>query len=178
MSIKIKLKVGEYELDKSKFFGETLMPEIWLKQDIFEETEVFFCHINLEEASQFDSQNLLPKTGHLFFFIDFEKTPVKAVVRYYGGELDATANFNECIDCDYEVEEGYQIEFSKGEGETTSLFAPYKKLKDSEVCLLSFYPDEFVELDFLKGDAKAIHFIIEKTSLMKKDFASVLLIAE
>ncbi len=177
MSIKISRKKGGYEIDKSKFFGETLISEKWFSNDLFSEGEMFFCHLNLEEVSKFDKDNVLPKSGHLFFFLDFDKTPVEAVVRYCEGGLDASVNFNECYESDYEIEQGYNLEFERSNNKS-SILSNYKKLKEDEVCLLSYYPDEFKDLDFLKGDVKAIHFIIGKSALKEKDFSSVILVAE
>ena len=47
----IKLIIDEYqtELDDSKFFGEILLPNEWLEENVFSPTEMFLCQINLEQ---------------------------------------------------------------------------------------------------------------------------------
>ena len=88
MSVKIKTG-GVSDLDASKFFGEILLPEKWLKDGIFGETEIFFCQINLEDFSSYDVGNLLPHEGMLYFFLDLEKVPAEGIVRYYDGLPEA-----------------------------------------------------------------------------------------
>ena len=92
----VKIKRGRFaDLDESKFFGEILLPEEWLKNDIFGENEIFLCQIKLEDVAVLDKGNLLPKSGTLYFFIDESVTPVKGIVRYFDGVADAYTDFNE-----------------------------------------------------------------------------------
>ncbi len=175
MSVKIKTG-GFADLDASKFFGEILLPEKWLKDGIFGETEIFFCQINLEDFSSYDVGNLLPHEGMLYFFLDLEKVPAEGIVRYFDGLPEAYTDFNEEADAGYDVETELPIVFEQGADEKTAMLCHDEKVFDNEVCLLRFCPREFEELDFLSDIDGNVYFVIDKDSLKKCDFTAVKLV--
>ena len=173
----IKIKVGDFaDLNTSKFFGEILLPESWLKDGIFGESEIFFCQINLEDLSPYDVGNLLPHEGMLYFFLDLDKAPAEAIVRYYSGLPEAYTDFNEEVDSDYDLETEVPIAFEAVADKNTAMLCRDEKVYENEVCLLRFCPREFPEIDFLNDINGKVYFVIEKESLKNRDFSAVKLV--
>lgn len=168
----IKIKAGEFaDIDESKFFGEILLPEKWLKDDIFGEEEIFLCQIKLEDIAVFDKANLLPKSGTLYFFLDESFGKAKGKVRYFDGVADAYTDFNEGYeDCEEEI----PVLFEDCDNPTGSaMLCRDEKVLDSEVCLLRIDADE-LGIEFLKDAGGMLYFTIEKDALRKKDFSAAI----
>ena len=159
----------------SKFFGEAFLPEEWLKSDEFSPTVIFFCQIDLSVASAYDDEGVLPKEGYLYFFMDFDVSPTKGIVRF-SCSPDAATEFNEGAETDYDVETELKISFSRAEDGQNGLLCRHEKLFDNEICLLKFTPDSLPETDFLSGVDGALMFVIDKDKLKNLDFSQVSLI--
>ena len=69
MSIKLTTSDYDVELEESKFFGEILLPEKWLMDDIFSPDEMFLCQINLEQVYEQVGKTMLKESGILYFLI-------------------------------------------------------------------------------------------------------------
>ena len=67
IGIKIHKPKGEYDLGASKFFGAPVLPERWL--DRFSDDVIFFAQIRLTDIAHLDTENRLPHTGYLYFFL-------------------------------------------------------------------------------------------------------------
>jgi len=171
----IAIKIKEScPVEGSKFFGAAFLPDKLIESDEFSFGEVFICQINLSELAPFDKKGLLPDSGWLYFFMDFDCKPVKGIVRY-SESADAYTFFNEDAELDYDVETEYAVEFSDGEADN-GVFAGHKKLYDNEVCLLKFTPDTLGDMDFLSGTNGSIMFVIDRESLSKRQFDKAFLI--
>lgn len=82
------------ELEESKLFGEVYLPDEWLENDVFLLDEFFVGQLNLSTLSC----PYLPQSGFLYFFIEtknFRSKNMKAVVRYFELEPDASTEFND-----------------------------------------------------------------------------------
>lgn len=163
------------EIEASKFFGQAFIPEAWLKGGEFSPTEIFFCQINLEELQGLAPEGLLPKSGYLYFFFDFDFKPAKGIVRF-AESPDASTFFNEEAEVDYDVETEYPIAFEAANKAENGMFCKEKKLIGEEVCLLKFTPDSFPEMDFLSGVKGSVCFIINKSDLLKKNFEKAFIV--
>ena len=170
----IAIKIDDKALS-SRFFGEAYLPESWLGSDEFSLTEIFFCQIDLEKIAPLNKSGLLPDKGYLYFFIDFDVTPVKGTVRY-APDPDALTFFNEGAESDYDVETARGITFYEAETADNGLFEAHKKLYDNEVCLLKFTPNTLPDIDFLSDTDGAIMFVIDKTDLLNRRFDKAFLI--
>lgn len=168
MSIKINCGDNECELESSKFFGEILLPEKWLIEDVFSPDELFFCQINLEELYEAVGKTLLPSSGILYFFINYGKK-MQGIVRYTCDEVDAYTCFNEDWESDYDVVTEWPMEFTKGD-EGTLLLTKDKNVGEDEIALLKYVPDS-LDIDYLTGDKKSLYFIIKEYDLKNKDFS-------
>lgn len=88
MAIKIKTTPTQHNLvGKSHWWGFPDLPEGVAypcaspqNQDGSEDTLTFVCQIRLEEIAPFDSENMLPHTGMLYFFASLD---------YFLGDIDA-----------------------------------------------------------------------------------------
>ncbi len=101
-AIKIRLTKAEegYDLGTSKFFGDPTVPSEW--QDRFSEDIIFLGQIRLEQIAHLDTENRLPHTGYLYFFLDVAQYPYDVWVEHYDGEPNMVIEeFNE-IDPEFE----------------------------------------------------------------------------
>lgn len=193
MSVKLIIKDEDCELDQSKFFGEILLPEKWLMENVFSPDEMFLCQINLENLYEKVGKTYLPESGMLYFFIDYKKKPM-AVVRYCNEEADAYTCFNEDWEGDYDVLTEWALDYElcnsndNGGEKTGNGFTLYKGgkkdfsemlckedfLPDDEIALLKFTPNTS-EMDFMSDEEKLMYFIIKIEDLKKLDFSNVIL---
>ncbi len=167
MSIKLTTSDYDVELEESKFFGEILLPEKWLMDDIFSPDEMFLCQINLEQVYEQVGKTMLKESGILYFFIDYKKRP-QAVCRYYDGEVDAYTCFNEDWESDYDVINPWAIDFSLGEGDIAMLCRDENVPEDC-IALLKFSADK-TEIDFMAGTNNTIYFLISLDDLKKGNY--------
>ncbi|MES2519269.1 MAG: YwqG family protein [Bacteroidota bacterium] len=89
-----KIKIGQ-----SKFGGQPDLPEniAWVK-DFEQNSLAFIAQINLHEVARLDTEDLLPKTGILYFFYDATQSACGLEIAdrennmfkviYYDGDLD------------------------------------------------------------------------------------------
>ncbi len=173
--IAIKSKNAPLSENASKFFGEALVPESFLNGDEIALGEVFLCQINLEELKAVSKETPLPDSGFLYFFIDFDFSPAKGVVRY-ALSPDCVTPLNEGSELDYDVETEIPISFSIAEEAENGLFSSEKKLHDDEVCLLKFTPSTLGETDFLEDVDGSLLFVIKKVDLKNGAFDKAYLI--
>lgn len=172
MSVKIIISDVDCDIEDSKFFGDMLLPEKWLIDDVFSPDEMFLCQINLEELSDAVGKTLLPDTGMLYFFIDYKKKPL-AVVRYFDGEADAYTCFNEDWEDDFDVYEDWQITFdSLADEEGSKLLSRNAPIEEDEIALLVYDPSSS-PMDFMAGKDKKLYFVMKVTELKKHDFSNV-----
>lgn len=193
MSVKLIIKDEDCELDQSKFFGEILLPEKWLMENVFSPDEMFLCQINLENLYEKVGKTYLPERGMLYFFIDYKKKPLP-VVRYCDEDVDAYTCFNEDWEGDYDVFTEWALDYElynqsdKNAEKTGNGFTLYKGaeeefsemlckedfLSDDEIVLLKFAPNTS-EIDFMSYEEKSVYFIIKIEDLKKQDFSNVTL---
>ncbi|MCI6008387.1 hypothetical protein ACTQ3M_03660 [Oscillospiraceae bacterium LCP25S3_E10] len=84
IGIKVTKADGNYDLGASKFFGAPVIPGEW--QNIFSDTEMFFCQIKCDDIALLDVENRLPHKGYLYVFLDIKSYPFKPRVLYYSGQ--------------------------------------------------------------------------------------------
>lgn len=195
MSVKLIIKDEDCDIEQSKFFGEILLPEKWLLDDVFSPDELFLCQINLDDLASAVGKTLLPDHGMLYFFIDYKKKP-QAVVRYFDGDADAYTLFNEDWEGDYDVITEWAIDFSsrldkslfrleKGAGvqskntfsardDFSAMLVKDENVESGEIAILKYAPDTS-DLDFLSGTNKTVYFIMKESALKQSDFSSVTL---
>lgn len=149
----------ECQLEESKLFGEVFLPDEWLEKDIFSIDEFFLCQLDL---NIFKCDNL-PKCGYLYFFIEtrnFKKNKMKAVVRYFNGEPDASTEFNDGL---FENEEEFALEKSN-DGDV--VIGELNPNDNSKITLLSLSSD-YLPFDC---DFEFLSFEIALTDLKSKNF--------
>lgn len=191
---KKKLPVGS-----SKFFGN---PDVWedfrwpsLNENGEDYDLTFICQINCTETALFDTENLLPKTGMLYFFYDLDMMPAEtegaamnedgARVLYYGG---ASGSLSEMLLTDQEGNDiGFpemKIRFSSpseaGKSGAQSLHfllgstpGGMHKYVPAERLLLQIgsFETDSLSLEFInKG---ALRYFIDGEKLMRRDFSGV-----
>lgn len=171
MSIKIKINDSDCDIESSKFFGDMLLPEKWLIDDVFSPDEMFLCQINLEEVYEAVGKTLLPEEGMLYFFIDYKKKPL-AAVRYSTEEADAYTCFNEDWEGDFDVYTDWEMEFSFDAKTKSRLLCKDANVSEGEIALLKYVPNES-DMDFMADSGKALYFIINEIDLKNKDFSKV-----
>ncbi len=170
MSIKIMVEDCDCDLEDSKFFGDVLLPEKWLLNDVFSPDELFFCQINLEALYEAVGKTLLPEEGMLYFFIDYKKKP-QAVVRYFDGEVDAYTSFNEDWEGDFDVYTDWKMGFFLEDGDNALLFKD-ENISDGEMGLFKYTPDTTF-MDFMANTETALYFVIDEKDLKSCDFSKV-----
>ncbi len=174
MSIKITVNDVDAELDQSKFFGEILLPEKWLEDDVFSPEEMFLCQLNLSEVYESVGKTMLPESGMLYFFIDYQKNP-QAVVRYFDGEADAYTMFNEDWEGDYDVYTEWPMEFSlQASDKDTAMLIKDENVGEGEVALLR-YVSNSLDVDFLSDSECVMYFMISEKDLREGNFSKVYL---
>lgn len=171
MSIKLIIDQYDTELEESKFFGDILLPEAWLEDNVFSSDEMFLCQINLDDLYENFGRTLLPKRGMLYFFIDYAKRTV-ARVRYTDGEIDAYTCFNEDWEGDYDVITSCSVEFSDGDTGTAMLVKD-ENVADGKICLLRYDPAHEEFIDFMQDTDSVLYFLIDEKDLLNKDFSRV-----
>lgn len=118
MAIKITVtKAGaDHDLGASKFFGTPTVPVDWA--NTFDDDEIFFCQIRLEDIAHLDRENRLPHFGYLYVFLhtaggDWDLT---AHVRYCAEDPGmAIGDFNEAVEGYEQFNEAWLMEFSPAE---------------------------------------------------------------
>ncbi len=172
MSVKITVNDVDAEMDQSKFFGEILLPEKWLEDDVFSPEEMFFCQLNLSEVYESVGKTVLPESGTLYFFIDYQKKP-QAVVRFFDGEADAYTMFNEDLEGDYDVYTEWPMEFSRNASDNdTALLVKDENVGEGEIALLR-YVSKSLDVDFLSDSECILYFLISEKDLREGNFSAV-----
>ena len=111
IGISITKAEGEYEPERSKFFGAPVVPVEWYGQ--YGDSEIFFCQINLEDVAELDKEDILPHYGYLYVFLDTVggKHALRPIVRYCPDEPSVVIdNFNEVIE-GFEYTDEWLMEF-------------------------------------------------------------------
>ncbi len=153
-AIRIKLTKAPEEHDYfvSKFFGPPAIPKEW--EADFAEHIVFLGQLRLDEVAPYDTDNRLPKTGYLYFFLDTELYPYDVWVRYYDGEPDLVVeDFNAYDHVFGHLTSSYLMSFEPcDEYEScTRLFGfPANGYDEDDAPLLLQYDPLDNEMDFLK----------------------------
>ncbi len=206
--IKIKFEKKAYpaESGKSKLFGcpdvsdaeNFEIPTYDCYGDDFDMT--FICQINCRELAQYNSEELLPNSGMLYFFYNMAEMPATPNI------LDAAAVIYDSCEGELEKlelydEEGedislpeYEIEFSTDSDEMHALlpemlddvsdgFGEYEEddvfetesdgeQRDDDVILLQIdsFDSDDIAVDFKGG---TLCFIISRQKLADKDFSDV-----
>ena len=159
IGIRVKRAGADYDRGASRFFGDPAIPTDW--EDVFLDDEIFFAQIRLADIAHLDTENKLPHTGYLYFFIHTEDGPygLTADVKYYDGEpaliLDG---FNEAVEEYERFGTTYLMEFSEvGEDTSTTRLlgnpCDWNYEDEPPKLLLQYDPldNEMGFLDFLDG---------------------------
>jgi len=188
-----KLPIGS-----SKFFGN---PDVWEGFEwpaIEEDGELydltFMCQINCSEIASYDKDNMLPKTGMLYFFYDLDEMPYEpsnnqsAKVIYYNGDINAlkqltlvNENGEECsvseMKLDFEnVDAGYLDDKAPTHlmlGTPSLDYGTYYDIIDGWQMLLQIDSMETDEIVINFTDEGVLCFYIEPEKLQQKDFSDV-----
>ena len=103
---------GKYDIGASKFFGTPTIPGEWLEE--LDADLMFVAQIRLTDIAPWDTENALPHTGYLYFFVESGAhvgEDARAVVRYSPDEPDtAVDDFNAGFDVEG-AEEDWLITF-------------------------------------------------------------------
>ncbi len=114
MSIRIHVTkaTGDHDPGCSKFFGAPTVPEGWA--DRYEEDIIFLGQIRLSDIAHLDTENKLPHTGYLYFFVDTELYPYFPMCEYYDGEPNILIeDFNELDPAFAHLTEEWLMTFSE-----------------------------------------------------------------
>jgi uncharacterized protein YwqG len=170
----------------SKFFG---VPDVWdgfkwpiaVDEDGNEYPIKFMCQINCAEASKHDKDGIMPKTGMLYFFYDYEAGPWEgtASLFYYDGELGPyTGNLPEDVGEDHSI----AFETEDNEDNVSGSFLLGIPTDPEQMGLGETIDDEWqlvLELDSyigdgdfnFGGDCGMLCYFVNKTDFAKKDFS-------
>lgn len=159
IGIKVKKAPKRYDVGASKFFGAPTVPSEW--QEDFYDDEIFLCQIKLSDICALDTENRLPHTGYLYFFLHTEEGhyQLKADVRYFDGEPEvAIDDFNCAVEGYEKFNEAYLMEFYEADDTEacTRLFgeaSDWNYDEEPPSLLMQFDPldSEMGFLDFLDG---------------------------
>lgn len=193
IGIKYRLVENELqdELDSSKFFGSPVFPEGLL--ECLDPDDVFIGQINLEDIKNYN--DVLPKEGVLYFFININMYPYQGKVVYSNKERYLVVD-----DINDEFIEGYQIpkamymEFYEVDDDINTK-CEYN-WEDFGIQMLGDYPD-FIEEEYCLTDYRCllmidameveifpnfgsydgyIFFMIREEDLINQNFNDILLI--
>ncbi len=185
-------------IGSSKFFGN---PDVWEGFEwpaIEEDGELydltFMCQINCAEIASYDKDNMLPKTGMLYFFYDLDEMPYEpsdnqgAKVIYYNGDINelkqmtvVDENGEECsvkeMKIEFEtVEEGYLDDKASTHlmlGVPSLDYGTEYDIIDGWQMLLQIDSMETDEVVINFTDEGVLCFYIEPEKLKQKDFSDV-----
>lgn len=154
----------------SRLYGEAELPERWLDSGIFGAGEFYVGRIMLGDISS--AQNFFPKSGALFFFIDMQKSPYSAIIRYFDGELDAATDFNDGFSSveDFQTEIGLKPHDMPEECYITML-----REAGDEIYLLTIESPEGERLLPIDG---TVSFAVKKSDLKRLNFSSARLVIQ
>lgn len=149
---------------ESGLFGTAFLPEKWLEENEFSPFTFYAGRVNLAEFS------ILPNLseGFLYFFVEaknFNFDNLKAIVRYYNGEIGAYTDFNEGFFDDEETERrSFKIVPSEN-GDETVFFS-----SGDETVLLSI-KGEYLPFEI---NGKRLEFTVKNSNLAACDFSKCL----
>ncbi len=172
IGIKVEKAHGEYDVGTSKFLGAPTMPEEWLEDGTIGEDDFFFCQLKASEYKAFDKENLLPKTGFIYFFLTESEGEYIPNVRYCADEPDTLIDdFNAGFDFLGDTDAEYSIDYFCGEN--TEDGTGILKVLDNKVTLLQYDPLDDNMPDFLADTEKVVSFCMDKEDLLNLDFSKV-----
>ncbi len=178
MAIGIKIKkVGTKEdISKSKFFGTPTLPKE-IADEGFEEDEIFFFQISLEDIAPFDKQNKLPHEGYLYIFLKTEDGDydLKPIVRYSKIKPTVALDcFNDCVEGYSHLINDRYVEFYECEDDkdcTRFLGVPSDWNYQDEPPRLLFQFDPLDgDLEFLTQIDGFIYFFFEESGELERVF--------
>lgn len=155
IAMNVKKASGKYDITQSKFFGSPTVPHEW--EERFHDDIVFFAQIRLSDIAVLDTDNRLPHTGYLYFFLDAEMYPSDNLdmwVEYYPGEPDMVIDdFNSESPIPSGLCDDYLISFAYASSEcdgTKLLGVPSSEKEQDKKLLLQYDPSDFSDIPFLK----------------------------
>ena len=162
----IYLSEGSYhKIGNSKYGGTPDLPASLAWPNYNEDPMVFFGQINLEKTAKLDLENLLPKTGMLYFFAhfnapeteygsayDFQMEKEKYQVLYYDGPINqvSTSNFPRALPAEFHFKEEpiyMEVDFSIPNSYAIKLDQLGLSEKDKEL-----YEQVLDEYEFCQGE--------------------------
>lgn len=158
IAMNVRKAVGKYDISQSKFFGSPTIPHEW--QDRFHDDIVFFAQIRLADIALLDTDNRLPHSGYLYFFLDAEMYPSDNLdmwVEYYPGEPDMVIDdFNTCSPIPVGLCDDYLISFgyAPSDSDGTKLLGVPSAVTDNPInenLLLQYKTSDFDNVPFLKN---------------------------
>jgi len=178
---KKKLPIGV-----SKFLGN---PDVWegFEWPQFSENGenydlTFICQINCAEVAAFDKENVLPKSGILYFFYDMDEMPREtsgedaARIIYYDGD---STSLCEMLRIDHEGNDlslrEMEIHFHPFGVEPKQLRARlYESFPQDWQPVLQIYSFETDKVSIRFSDEKALCFFVDKDRLERQVFSKIL----
>lgn len=167
---------GDYDPGTSKFFGSPTCPEEWLENGFIGDDDFFFCQLKIEEFKKFDTENLLPKRGFIYFFLSKQGSEYVPNVRYTETMPETIIDdFNEGFDFPFDITTEYSIDYEDDVSfDGTSLLIP----DNDDIILLKYDPLDDNMPKFLSETEKTCFFRINKEKLNNLDFSAVSMIIE
>lgn len=171
IKIKCEKAHGDYDPGTSKFFGSPTCPEEWLENGFIGDEDFFFCQFKIEEFKKFDSENILPDKGFIYFFLSKKGEKYIPNVRYTETLPETIIDdFNEGFDFSFDITTEYSADFEDDENfDGTSLLIS----REDEIVLLKYDPLDENMPEFLSETEKICIFTISRENLKKLDFSSV-----
>ena len=166
----------------SKMFGN---PDVWdgFEWPSFTESGEeydlpFVCQINCEQAAAFDTENVLPKNGVLYFFYDMDGLPLepfgsnRARVFYYDGDM---AGLHQMLRTDHEGNDLclHEVKMHFNSGETPEGVLGQTSPEERQT-LLQLRPFQTQKLTIRFPDNGVLNFYIDKAKLARRDFSNVI----
>jgi len=178
---KSKLPIGA-----SKFFGN---PDVWAEFEWPQFSEsgesydlTFICQINCAEVAAFDKENVLPKSGILYFFYDMDEMPQEADgegaarIIYYNGE---STSLCEMLRIDHEGNDlslrEMKLHFHPSGVDPKQLRARLcESFTQGWQPVLQIYSFETDKVSIRFSDEKALCFFADKDRLERRVFSKIL----
>lgn len=111
MAIAISVKKGITDEGASKFFGDPTVPAEW--ENEFADEVIFLCQIRLKDIAALDAENVLPRSGYLYIFLDTSCYPYEPMIRINEGEPDTVLEcFNDISEEFTALTVGWEMSFS------------------------------------------------------------------
>lgn len=170
IGITVQKAHGDYDIGTSKLFGAPTCPDEWLENGFIGDDDFFFCQLCIDEFKKYDTEELLPQSGFIYFFLTEKDGAFIPNVKYHPENPQTVIeDFNAGFEAYGDIESDFSIDFTEYSGDGSATL-----LNDgNEVILFKYDPLDDNMPEFLADTEKTAVFRIGKEALKKLDFSNV-----